>query len=217
MNKSVYSLVLSDSVVEAIDELAYKMNTSRSNLINQILAERVAFKTPEMKMRDIFQGLTGRIESGFQLMEQPSDSMVSYRSALKYKYKPTIKYGVELFRGNEKTVGELRVTFRTQSPTFIADLMGFFKLWAALENKYIVQYFPDGISYTVSDGKFTRVFTLPKGYEKLSNEQLGTAIAEYINMFDGIIKLYFANLGDNPEDACENAYRKRISGGMAVI
>ena len=47
MKKSVYSLVLMDDVVEAIDELAYSMNTSRSNLINQILAARVSLLTPE--------------------------------------------------------------------------------------------------------------------------------------------------------------------------
>lgn len=47
VNKSVYSLVLADDVVEAIDRLAYSMNTSRSNLINQILAERVQLLTPE--------------------------------------------------------------------------------------------------------------------------------------------------------------------------
>lgn len=45
VNKSVYSLVLADDVVEAIDRLAYSMNTSRSNLINQILAERVQLLT----------------------------------------------------------------------------------------------------------------------------------------------------------------------------
>ena len=36
MKKSVYSLVLMDDVVKAIDDMAYKLNTSRSNLINQI-------------------------------------------------------------------------------------------------------------------------------------------------------------------------------------
>ena len=39
MNKTVYSLVLSDDVVEAVDRMAYARGTSRSNLINQILAE----------------------------------------------------------------------------------------------------------------------------------------------------------------------------------
>ena len=54
MKRSVYSLVLSDDVVEAVDRLAYQQNTSRSNLINQILAQAVSFVTPEMRMREIF-------------------------------------------------------------------------------------------------------------------------------------------------------------------
>ena len=54
MNKSVYSLVLMDNVVGEVDKLAYEMGTSRSNLINQILAEYVRYTTPEMRMRAIF-------------------------------------------------------------------------------------------------------------------------------------------------------------------
>ena len=38
MSKSVYSLVLSDDVVAAVDRAAYALGSSRSNLINQILA-----------------------------------------------------------------------------------------------------------------------------------------------------------------------------------
>ena len=87
MNKSVYSLVLMDDVVEQIDRVAYEMNTSRSNMINQILAEYVSYMTPEKRMREIFsaveQQLTG--DSTFQVLLQPSDSMFSLRSALAYK------------------------------------------------------------------------------------------------------------------------------------
>ena len=41
MKRSVYSLVLMDDVIKAVDEQAYRLGTSRSNLINQILAERL--------------------------------------------------------------------------------------------------------------------------------------------------------------------------------
>ena len=37
MKKSIYSLVLMDEVIRAVDEQAYRLGTSRSNLINQIL------------------------------------------------------------------------------------------------------------------------------------------------------------------------------------
>ena len=47
MKKSLYSIILSDEVVNEIDRLAYKANTNRSNMINQILAEYVSYTTPE--------------------------------------------------------------------------------------------------------------------------------------------------------------------------
>ena len=53
MSKSVYSLVLSDDVVAQIDCAAYALGTSRSNLINQVLAEYVSLITPEKRRKDI--------------------------------------------------------------------------------------------------------------------------------------------------------------------
>ena len=39
MSKSVYSVVLMDDVVDAVDRLAYEAVTNRSNLITRFLAE----------------------------------------------------------------------------------------------------------------------------------------------------------------------------------
>ena len=86
MKKSVYSLVLMDEVVEAIDRMAYTRNTSRSNLINQILAEHVSYVTPEMRMRDIFSCLEQILsEECYQIQSQASDSMFSIRSPIRYR------------------------------------------------------------------------------------------------------------------------------------
>ena len=41
MSKSVYSVVLMDDVVDAVDRLAYEAGTNRSNMINRSLAEYV--------------------------------------------------------------------------------------------------------------------------------------------------------------------------------
>ena len=54
MKKSVYSLVLSDDVVEAVDRAAYQNGLSRSAMVNQILADYVSYTTPEKRMREIF-------------------------------------------------------------------------------------------------------------------------------------------------------------------
>ena len=94
MNKSVYSLVLADEVVEAIDRMAYSMNTSRSNLINQILAERVSLMTPEMRMRQIFSEIEQLMDQRFLFIDQPSDSMIAIKSPVRYKYKPTLRYSL---------------------------------------------------------------------------------------------------------------------------
>ena len=117
MNKSVYSLVLTDDVVAEIDRIAYENGTSRSNTVNQILAEYVSYDTPEKRIREVFSEvenlLTG--SSRFQVMMQPSDSMFSLRSALAYKYNPTVRYSVELNRNLQPAIGELRVSVRSQS------------------------------------------------------------------------------------------------------
>ena len=67
MNKSVYSIVLSDDVVAEIDRLAYREGTSRSNMINQILAQYVSYTTPEKRLSDIFSKAVELVESMDQL------------------------------------------------------------------------------------------------------------------------------------------------------
>ena len=57
MSKSVYSVVLMDDVVDAVDRLAYEAGTNRSNMINRILAEYVQLATPEQRMQDIFSSI----------------------------------------------------------------------------------------------------------------------------------------------------------------
>ena len=55
MKKTLYSLMLSDDVVRAVDELAHRMGTNRSALVNQILAEYTDMVTPERQVQDIFR------------------------------------------------------------------------------------------------------------------------------------------------------------------
>ncbi len=208
MKKSVYSLVLSDGVIEEIDRLAYSAHTSRSALINSILADAVSYTTPEKRISEIFSEIDRIMSetcSGFLIQEQPSDSMLSIRSALKYKYKPVIRYSLELYRSFEKTIGQLRVSFRTQSEKLKADLTDFFTLWAGLENRCIVRFFPEGISYAIEDGRFTRTFRLPAEREHQTDSEIAHAISEYVKMFDEILKIYFAGIDD-----------KRLAGRLAA-
>ena len=108
MSKSVYSLVLSDDVVAAVDRAAYGLGTSRSNLINQLLADYVSFITPEKRRKDIFDSLASVLDSfePFQVQNRGSDSMLCIRSPLRVKYNPTIRYTVELSRSSDNHLGQ---------------------------------------------------------------------------------------------------------------
>lgn len=192
MKKSVYSLVLTDDVVDAVDRRASLMNTSRSNLINQILAEYVSLTTPEKRMSEIFDMVKSAVLNygTMQVQDNMSDSMMSLKSTVKYKYNPTVRYTVELYRNYEEAVGRLKVYFRTQSPSLIKEVNKFFELWSAIEGVSRKQY-------SIEDGKYERIFIAnPDTSDKLIAEY----ISNYIKRLDRCMKEYFIYL-DNPSYA----------------
>jgi len=220
MKKSVYSLVLMDHVVSEVDKLAYEMGTSRSNLINQILAEYVRFTTPEMRMHAIFEEmekLMAGVES-FQIQPQPSDAMMTIRSALRYKYKPTIRYSVELYRTRDNAVGELRVSFRTQSQPLIEMLTRFFELWAGLEAHYRNQLNLPEAQYAVEMGRLVRKFLLAEN-TNCTDQQIADGMSDFIRMFDAALKSYFASSGDEAEalPQMEAIYRNYLANTKILL
>lgn len=217
MSKSIYSLVLSDGVVDAVDTLAAASGMSRSAMVNRILAERVAYTTPEMRLEEILEALTRSMNSAFMLSEKPSGGTLSARTSLKYRYKPTVKYSVEIFSENGKRAGEMKVSFRTQNAQLIDDLTGFFKCWAALEQRYIADRLSEDILYTISEGHFTRTLNMPPG--NISDDSLGTAVADYMAMFDGAMKEYFLKLPDTDtaQRETELFYRQAIKEQKLIV
>ena len=190
MNKSIYSLVLSDEVVEAIDRMAYSMNKSRSNLINQILAESVSYVTPEKRIHDVFSRMEEIFGTGgaFKMLMGPSDSIFSIGSALSYKYNPTIKYSLELNRSIDKEIGLLKINLRTQNRTLILYMIEFFKFWASLEEKYL------GESKTgITSGKFSKIL-VRNGDEPFDEKAIAEEISDYIRLLDSSLKAFIANL-----------------------
>lgn len=215
MNKSVYSLVLTDDVVAEIDRIAYENGTSRSNTVNQILAEYVSYDTPEKRIREVFSEvenlLTG--SSRFQVMMQPSDSMFSLRSALAYKYNPTVRYSVELNRNLQPAIGEIRVSVRSQSSALRLYMLQFFKLWSRIEQNLVGH-----VECAMADDRYIRRLAVAED-RKLDNEALGQAIAEYIRLFDTALKLFFNHL-DQPETAIarvESLYGDYLRKNSAIL
>lgn len=198
MKKSVYSLVLMDDVVAAIDRLACRRQLSRSAMINQILAGHVAMLTPEQRIKDIFSRLEELMNETFRVQPQQGTSMLSVRSALRFKYKPTIRYVVELFRETDgDAIGRLKVSFRTQNPDLIAALDSFFRLISDVESRLTEGSFDGDGSFHISEGRYVRAIHLPSDPDMRNAEAIGDAIASYIRLLDSLIKLYFDNI-DSP-------------------
>ena len=107
MKKSLYSLMLMDSVVSEIDRLAVRKNTNRSNLVNQILADYVSMMTPEKRIGSIFKYMESIMTGSGDLVPlvTPNHRTMSVKSSLEYKYRPTIRYEVQLFRAPSGALG----------------------------------------------------------------------------------------------------------------
>ena len=216
-SKSIYSLVLSDDVVEAVDSRAAASGLSRSAMVNQLLAEKVRCVTPEMRLKSITAAIRSAVGSGFYLTEQPSAATVACKTALKYRYKPTLRYSVEVYGAGNKRAGELRVTVRTQSEQLFSDLSGFFTCWTSLEQKYIAGKISQDIMFAIEPGRFTRTLNMPP--QGISDEDLGQAVADYMAMLDEAMKHYFAQLPDSrkAEAAAEKSYAASIVRQQVII
>lgn len=208
MKRSVYSLVLSDDVIKAVDKEAYRRGTSRSNLINQILAEQLSYITPEMRMRDIFDAVSGFVNGNFQIQQQRSASLLTLRTALEYKYRPTINYKVELERSPEKFLGTLKVQIRTQSENLIEIFNSFFVYRIKFEMLQLAAHGHNNYTCDLSSGLFTRKFL----NGSLSEEQAGMAISRYLTNLNDSIQIFFSAPQNFSKFApeLENDYKKML-------
>ncbi len=199
MKKSVYSVVLSDDVIKKIDKLAYNNGTNRSNMINQILADYVSLTTPEKRIRTVFEQLAELLYSTetFSELAPPTSSVMSVRSALAYKYNPTVKYAIELYREPSDVQGVIKVSTRTTNSDLLTRMLNFYNIWVAIEKHYGF----DG-AYSYENGVFKRPIihrTTSNGVGFNQNIGAGMLIANYISVFDNAMKMYFED-PDNTEN-----------------
>ncbi len=206
MKKSVYSVVLMDRVIKAVDEQAYRLGTSRSNLINQILAEHLCCVTPEMRMREIFDSVSGMISNSFQIQQQGSASLMTLKTALAYKYRPAVNYKVELQREPDEFIGQLRVQIRTQSQPLIELFNRFFIYRSEMEKRCLLKSGCETYTCEISSGSFTR-----KLINGTSGNETGTAISEYLTHLNKSMQLYFSSPEDFSEYLMEKEYREILS------
>lgn len=208
MKKTLYSLMLNEDVVREVDAMAHRMGTNRSALINRILAEYVNYVTPEQRINDILSSIESLMAPSRELVPvfAPNSFSMYLKSSLEYKYRPTVKYEVELYKGEGESIGQLSVLFRTQSMTLISDMTDFFRLWCRIEQAHLLSLTGASIEYALADGKFIRSISVPD--RSCSSEELAAALSEYIKLFDSLMKAYLAGRLD--AHGVESAYYSQM-------
>ena len=193
MSKTLYSLMLNEEVVDAVDNMAHRMGLTRSALVNKILAEYVSLETPESLINNILKEMESIINPSSELVPMfvPNSRTMSLKSSLAYKYRPTVRYEVDLDPTQKDKMGTLTVVFRTQSSSLINELTKFLKLWVTIENKVLLPLTGKIIECTLYDGKFIRPLLLPD-LRKVQSEEIAYEISEYINLFDKCLKAYLS-------------------------
>lgn len=189
MNKNVYSIVLTDDVIRAVDEAAYRLGTNRSNLINQILAEYFSCTTAEMRMREIFNSAEMLLQRELLLMHRNTPSVLMLRTALQYKYRPTVNYKIELERNPEEYMGKLKVQIRTQNIALVDCFNQFFTLISAKESAAFDKMKITGYAAEVSRDSFTRLLI---NNSQHNEEEKGAVIGKYLNMLNKAVRSYFS-------------------------
>ena len=174
--------MLNDEVVREVE--AHRLGTNRSALINQILAEYVNYTTPERRINDVLSAIEQLMQPSSDLVPffAPNSYSMSLKSSLEYKYRPTVKYEVQLFRGEEENIGELSVVFRTQSSALISVMTEFFRLWKSIEDAHLAP--------KVGHRQHYALYSISAPDRDCTTDQLASALSEYIKLFDKLMKAY---------------------------
>ena len=215
MAKTVYSLVLDDNLIAELDRVAYKKGVSRSNMVNEIIAEYLELETPQRRSSDIFSHMQALVErsQSLRFLPQQSSGFATVCGAITFRYNPTVKFAVELYKNHKKHLGELKVSLRSTNAQVLREVNKFYWLFFSLEQKYV-----GDVECEIEGEKYFRKLRL-KNAESFDNRAVGEAIADYVNVFNRVLNLYFANLdqADNVFPQLEALYVNTLKSQKIVL
>ncbi|MBE6886901.1 MAG: hypothetical protein E7484_00600 [Ruminococcaceae bacterium] len=199
MGKSVYSIVLDDDVIKMIDIMAVRQGTSRSNMINRILAQHISVPTAETMLNDIYSSIDSFLQghNSLALSLMGNGSMINMRSALQYKYNPSVKYTLEIFERGDY-LGQLKISVRSQKPQVLSIFEEFFIVWANLEMQYCDVKHNE---FSIDTARYTRLIRL---CSNCNYADYGNSIAIYTDILDRCLKEFFSLYSISPAAAKES-------------
>lgn len=196
MGSSIYSLVIKDELIERVDYLTRNRNMSRSQIVNEIIAEYFEVITPEYKINQVMDLIAKEIKMSdfLQYLSEAKGSSIQCRAGVRYKYNPKIRYMLELSGKEKDKLATLNIISRTQREDFFNYLVNFLKIIMLIESKYDSSF----SRYSIKKGKFItdgKKFSIDFYYdwtnEHLSIEDISNYLTDYIRMIHKAMNTYF--------------------------
>lgn len=201
MGKNVCSLVLSEEIIQKVDREALLKNTSRSQVIHDILCEHYHITTPSLKMFRVMELLSSALSSleTLDLVSSTPGSTLQIKTTVPYKYNPTLKYVIDLSGKDSEQLAVLKIYSRTVSGPFLQSLLMFFNFLTDFEESIhqTIGHRPINSSgYAFEDNKFTRSFACKWTEKGLDPEIISRYLTNYIQYVDESMKSYFDSKGN---------------------
>lgn len=182
MTKSIYSLLLSDEIVQKLDESAKENGLSRSAMADYVLSCYLGCVNDDADKRNVW-AQTERILSSVSHMKFVNNAqtdMAQIVTDLPFKYNPKVVYRLQLSQ-REGVIAVVSLNTRTQNERLSALLVDFYKRLAVLEMQFL-----KNVSAACEGGKYVSVlYGKPSGTEQTAYE-----IAEYVYTLDEMLKLW---------------------------
>ncbi len=201
MSKQVYSLVLNDQVIEKIDREAIVSGSNRSQIINDIICQHFGVWTPDLKMNRVMDLMTERLGmlETMQMVSASRGNTLQLRTTVSYKYKPKLKYVIEMSGKAQTVLAQLKIYSRTTSEPFLQGLVMFFGYLSEFEeniasNIALRQVSSSGYAY--DENKFVKAFECDWTRSDVEAEAIATYLTSYIQFLDEALKMYFDYFGN---------------------
>ncbi|BES64705.1 hypothetical protein SANA_11440 [Gottschalkiaceae bacterium SANA] len=197
MSRSLYSLILSDRVVEAIDREAYLQQSNRSRLIERILAEYAGVETKEAQVREMMEEIAKRLsaQKHIQVLPNRETQSLVYQAPIRFKYNPTLRYRLEWQEIDGDHQAVLKIFSRTTSRSLADALETFFLQMNRWETEYVPFMQGENCLYR-NEGKGTIQFVKILYVGSSAYEEVSRLISRYLRLLNTAIEQYFSS--DDP-------------------
>lgn len=201
MSKQIYSLVLSEQVIEKVDREALIRGGNRSQIINDILCKSFGVWTPDLKMNrvmDLMSETLRELET-LQMVSATHGNTLQLRTTVSYKYKPKLKYVIEMSGKSHPVMANLKVYSRTTSEPFLQCLVMFFGYLSDFEETVFGSIGHREVSstgYTYEDNRFIKQFMCDWTTTDVEAEAIAGYLTSYIQFLDEGLKLFFDHYGN---------------------